>query len=331
MSETLIALRAATHSRESSVATKHLALVSMIERLRVRPHTDEGACRLQACEAQLDVVQRELSRLWYSYIAFDFIWSAFHAIRHELCFLLDWDELSQVVDDIRSDLPYLRDERDRREQEVIVGELERRLAGARDAEHPVIRQALCALSERVGSLRDAHWRKVNRLRTRLRDTAILIVVALGVCAAMTPHYVEAPILHPVDKARVSLSGAQTAAVLAFGALGGLTSALRVREAWGQPSALYQIERITLYVRPIVGAVSALLLTLAYAANILDVLPSNTTGIVPLMIAFIGGFSERFFLDNINSLAAAWSPKAGGDTPEPRTPAALGRLTAHGHG
>jgi hypothetical protein len=157
-----------------------------------------------------------------------------------------------------------------------------------------IRLQLERASRICGEAKETHWRKVNLIRTRLLTT-VLILVALLLLTF---------ILVPTLSGCAGLCFQSLLAVAVFGALGGLVSALRTREAIDTPSSTYYIQRTTLGLRPVVGAAAGVIVYLIQISGIVTFFSSDTCANAShLVLAFVAGFSERFFIAQIETLAS----------------------------
>jgi hypothetical protein len=89
------------------------------------------------------------------------------------------------------------------------------------------------------------------------------------------------------------------AVVGFGALGGLVSAIMTMESLEVSASAYYIQRTLLGLRPVIGASAGLILYLIQVSGILSIIPA---GVNPqaayLVLAFAAGFSERFFVAQV---------------------------------
>ena len=124
-------------------------------------------------------------------------------------------------------------------------------------------------------------------------TSLVLVALLLLTIVLVPTFSVCPGLGPES----------LLAVAVFGALGGLVSALRTMEAIDAPASAYYIQRTSLGLRPVVGAAAGLVIYLIQASGIVSFI-SNTTcaDASHLVLAFIAGFSERFFIAQIENLA-----------------------------
>jgi hypothetical protein len=89
------------------------------------------------------------------------------------------------------------------------------------------------------------------------------------------------------------------AVVGFGALGGLVSAIMTMKSLEVSASAYYIQRTLLGLRPVIGASAGLILYLIQVSGILSIVPA---GVNPqaayLVLAFAAGFSERFFVAQV---------------------------------
>ncbi len=242
-------------------------------------------------------------RIFLSYSAYDKIWQMLHTIRHMICRIGSVSDLLQVVVDIRGSLSYIAKE----EQKQYEGDLDRieeslRLHLPKHEEdrhaHALPMQEIRFDMERLSLLtadaRDAHWRKVNLLRTRLLFTAIILGGLLGGSLWLVPEFLQMP----------KVTWTFILAVIVFGSIGGFVSALSTMESLEAPSSAYYIRRTLLCLKPLIGAASGLIIYLIQVSGVIKIVTaSENTQATYLVLAFAAGFSERFFLSGVEQVAS----------------------------
>ena len=258
--------------------------------------TDRDAeCESWLREAKETLLGRFLGFLPYN--SYDRTWGFIHQIRHRLCRILNADQLLMVTLQIHANLDYISDPARREELHKELADLERALAahnGAASAQNlGEQRLRLEQISRITAEARQGHWRKVNLLRTRLVVTTLVLVIFLFLSLGLVPAVL----------ANESIGPSQVLAMIVFGGLGGLVSALRSTEPLNARSSDYYLQRTLLGLRPVVGAAAGLLIYLIQISGVLTLLPdASYPGAVHLALAFTAGFSERFFIAQIEQLA-----------------------------
>ena len=273
------------------------------------------------CQHWLDTASRATKDHSLGYAKFDDAWSALHEIRHILCRKLPEEYLERIAEEVASDLVYVTDESKRKRCEADADRLQQKLHAALQKRPPSnkvidkLRADLVTLSIIGASERQTQWHRVNLLRGRLQFTAVcLTLLSLALVAALFwwPEYlgIDSKELDNYDLNRVF-------AVMAFGALGGLLSALRQREPLAGISSLFYIERMLLYLRPVVGAVAALILYLAQLAKFVTITQTKSSALY-FVVAFGAGFSEQFFLRHLSTLLQCEKKKSSSDAPKDKS-------------
>ena len=291
--------RANTHG-DPQIRIRIQALEQELKRLRALGKPTEAAVQW------LQVAKETFGRwnLILPYSGYDLIWAALYQVRHILCRIAPTEDLLVVVLSIRQSLFYLPD-KERRECERTLAAAEQALddfAHGRSAlPEAQVRLDLEKLSRTVGYARDAHWRKVNLLRQRLSVTALSLGILLAVSAGLLPHILT------------DLSVWSVLTVIVLGAMGGLVSALRTMESVEDQSSAYYIERTRLCLRPFIGSAAGLVTFLMLQAGILS-LPGAVghpkSGVLELAVAYMAGFSERFFFGEIGGVVRSFKSDDG---------------------
>jgi hypothetical protein len=260
---------------------------------------------IESCRLWLDKAKASLNkrvfRYFFPYDAYDEIWAFLNLIRHTLCRQLPPERLSTVILQVKNSLNYILDQK---QQEALKEELtamENELTSfTKTTVTPPpdslanIRLRLERASRICADARENHWRKVNLIRTRLLTTSLILISLLLITIVLVPSFLTCP----------GLSTRSLLSVAIFGALGGLVSALRTIEAIDAPSSAYYIQRTTLGLRPVVGAAAGLVIYLIQVSGIVSLISNKTCADASyLVLAFIAGFSERFFIAQIESLAS----------------------------
>lgn len=264
----------------------------------------EGA-RAEECRKWIEKIdatfrRRILGFLLYS--AYDVIWQAFNRIRHCFCQIAPISDLLSIALNIQSSLTYIVREDDRKQYESELGKIKEALrlhvaghdptgpCAALPLEH--IRYELERLSRLVADARDAHWRKVNLLRMRLLVTAIIVGGLLIVSLWLVPSFIKMP----------DFTWTHVLTVISFGSLGGLVSAIRTMESLEVSTSAYYIQRTLLGLRPVIGAAAGLMLYLIQISGLLSIVPAGANpSAAYLVLAFVAGFSERFFVAQIGRI------------------------------
>lgn len=278
---------------------------ALLDRLD-KERTDVSECRFWLEMAE-ETFSRRLLRFFdflgfrgfLHYSAYDVIWQAFNQIRHVLCQKAPNADLLAVALDIRNDLFYIADAEDRKRYQHDLHTFEETLrhhaAGLEPhkprASHTMeeIRYELERLSRIFAYARATHWRKVNLLRTRLLVTAFILSALLIGGLWLLPLFLQVP----------DITYTHILAIVGFGALGGLVSAIMTMESLEVSTSAYYIQRTLLGLRPVIGASAGLILNLIQVSGILSIVPA---GVNPkaayLVVAFAAGFSERFFVSQV---------------------------------
>jgi hypothetical protein len=270
------------------------------------------------CQHWLDTASRATKDHSLGYAKFDDAWSALHEIRHIFCRKLPEEDLERIAEEVAGDLVYVTDESKRKRCEADANRLQQKLHSAlqktphSDKVIDQLRADLVTLSIIGASERQMQWHRVNLLRGRLLFTAVcltLLSLALVTTLFWRPEYlgIVSNELHDYDLTRVF-------GVIAFGALGGLLSALRQQEPLAGISSLFYIERMLLYLRPVVGAVAALILYLAQLSNFVTITQTKSSALY-FVVAFCAGFSEQFFLRHLSTLLQSEKKKSSSDVPK----------------
>jgi hypothetical protein len=156
-----------------------------------------------------------------------------------------------------------------------------------------IRFDLERLSRLTADARDAHWRKVNLLRTRLVITAVILGILLAGSLRLVPESLNMK----------DVTWTFILAVIIFGAIGGFVSALSTMESLEAPSYAYYIRRTLLFLKPLIGAAGGLIIYLIQVSGVITILPaSSNPRATYLVLAVAAGFSERFFVSEIEQVA-----------------------------
>ena len=266
----------------------------------------EEGVEVQACRAWLATAERTFQERTFGFLpyrAYDVIWAAFNQIRHLLCRILPEKDLLAVALNVRASLAYVAQEEQRRQCLEALAPVEaflrRRAAGQEaDPSHSFsaeeARYVLERLSRIAADAREAHWRKVNLLRMRLLVTAFLLVALLVGSLWLVPAFLPLP----------EVTWKRVLAVVVLGALGGFVSALRTMEALDVSASAYYIQRTLLGVRPVIGAAAGLFVYLLQLSGIVSMVPAGSDAqAVHLVLAFAAGFSERFFVAQVERVAS----------------------------
>lgn len=274
-----------------------------------------NASERERAEAILADVRRALeSRIWkvIPYPKYDLAWALLRQLRHVFCHKVPNERLvAAAVEDMAGDIGYVpKDERGavRAELNKLRGrclELLRpdpRAHGDPDREEQGVRAELEALSKRIAMAREAYWLKVNMTRNRIFIMGVALFGLLVLAVEFLPLVVVAGEDDPPDPFYW--------AVVFFGAIGGLISALIGAEPLDTRAAVFYIRRRLLYLRPVIGGTLGLIVYLALRSGAIDfpALNPETSPVFALMLAFAAGFSERMFIRRI--LAVAGSSEDG---------------------
>lgn len=285
-------------SRDHGMYTRVKMMMDRVRRSKpahgpgAHPTADRAwrVCR-EACKDLDATMLRPLYSLrWYS--AYDAVWERIAEIRHELCEFVDIDELSVLEVEIMEDIegyvePEKKEETRQRLKDVMYAIRE-------DPGSLELRADLKQLSKLAGDSRQECWRKVNRLRGRLLVSCVGLSLVLGLLIWQLPGVLTGP--------GTSTRPLFLAAV--FGAAGGLLSGLMVQESSVLPSRVFYVEQLLLAMRPIVGALSGLLLYLLQVTHAFPIGTSDESSNLSYFIAFAGGFSERLLLARLAGAARA---------------------------
>jgi hypothetical protein len=288
-------------------ATGEIALVGIIlgKESAAIPGESNEAALLRECRSWLhEAIHNFAAASYFSYYRLDLAYSAVREVRQRLCLLLPPDELCRVALDVREDLDYVEDATQHKTVVKEWTELNGKLRSfvEKDVEPAALRAArakLRGLSLLGSSAREVHWRRVNLLRGRLLLTTLCVTA--GTLAMIGLYTLYGYLVHPL---RLGAGDGEEPLYLVFavavaGAIGGFISALWRREPLsGDLSAFYR-ERMFLWLRPFVGATTALVLYLAQISGAIVLL--NTDQHSPafyLFVAFGTGFSEKFFLGRL---------------------------------
>lgn len=249
------------------------------------------------------------------YDKYDKIWTALQQIRHVYCRILPLSDLLAVALDIRGSLTYIPKEEEREEHEKeltpIEASLKQHITSYKPDKPPPyteqeIRYQLERLSRIGADARQTHWRKVNLLRTRLLLMSPILGALLVGSLFLIPEFLPT----------LGITRLHILAVISFGTMGGLVSALRTVESLKASSSSYYIQRTLLGLRPVVGAAAGLILYLIQVSGVVSIVSAATyTQAVYLVLAFVAGFSERFFIAQIGRITdMGKEEKKTSDTP-----------------
>ena len=269
---------------------------------------DVTECRVWLNKAE-EVSTLKIFLVFYPYSSYDLFWQSLHKLRHIFCRISPSTDLLSVTVDIRGCLSYISESTVRRRCESELSECEnslRILVGHYRGAHnytPLsleqIRYSLEELSLLSAEARDAHWRKVNLLRTRLMVMAWVLAALLLGLLFLVPLVFPGP---DVDRPIVL-------AIIMFGALGGLVSALGTMEPLESPSSSYFLRRILLGLKPVVGAAGGLMLYLLQLSGVIVVVTASKNSTATyLTTAFLAGFSEKFFTSQLEKMVGGGGRK-----------------------
>jgi hypothetical protein len=283
----------------SNAQMKIEELKIILKNLSTDPHnaSSEKQELLNDCDKWLKYathqIDNSLPQLPFGY---DGTYAALHKIRNHLCMLLPVEKLLTISSEIESEVGYVSNDKTRQKIMKTLNEfnsstnhilLEQKPQSS--INHDKGRLDLQHISMLVGQSREAIWHKVNLLRTRLLYTLIGLIILL---------LISIPVL---DYSLSQLNGYQIFGFQLLGAIGGAVSAIRIQEKIDQRSTQYYLKQTLLYLRPAVGAVAGLALALAQLSGIITFFPNADpyyrTSLI-MFIAFLGGFSERFFLKKV---------------------------------
>jgi hypothetical protein len=260
---------------------------------------DTKLCRQWLAKAREVFARKFLG--FHLYSAYDLIWQALHRIRHLLCRICPPDDLLSLDVDIRESLVYISAPESRKKWETGLNEIEESLrfhvSGHKtdNHQHPLpltdIRYNLEHLSMLTAEARDSHWRKVNLLRTRLVVTALFLCLFLLIVLIVVP-------LSGTGVDRKSIL-----AIIVFGSLGGLVSALQTMESLKAQSSQFYIQRTLVGLKPIIGAANGLVIYFLLVSGLISINAIKIDSLIAyLAIAFVSGFSERFFLSKVEDIS-----------------------------
>ena len=290
--------------RAQMTELEHQCLVADegIKQLSHAKHRKIEEEEIAQCRSWLKRAENSVQRKLTYYRTFDEAWCALQEIRHKFCVLLPLEELQRVVADIARDVDYLPPAEKKGFQDSIkaVDERLRSLLKRpqkqnadehRKQEHD-LRIELLRLSVISAVDRQKHWLRVNVLRDRLATTSqivfVFLVAGIGVLIAFFDRWGI-----PADTRRTILG------VLLFGAIGGFLSGLLRRELLTGKSSVFYIEHMLMGLRPIIGAITALIIYLAQSSGILNLFSSQSQSAF-FFVAFLTGFSQQFFLRHVTS-------------------------------
>ena len=228
---------------------------------------------------------------------YDAAWGYLHELRTEL---VGWLPLSTVrerlLPEIEADVSYLAPNRSS-EAEADFKKLRDELRTLPEASPPAAREGreqearvrLATWAKEVAQARQATWLKANMIRSRLAIMGFVLSALLVVVIALAPHLGEEKADRPFYLA-----------LMVFGAMGGLVSAVIVRETLEVPATEFYIHRRLLYLRPLLGAalgVVGFFAVRAHAVSIVGIGP-NSGDRAFLVLAFAAGFAERVFIHRL---------------------------------
>ncbi len=270
---------------------------AILERLK-QEGKDTTECHKWLVQAEETFNRRSLLR----YSAYDRIWQMLHRIRHGICRIGSISDLLSAVVDIRGSLSYVTKEEQKRYEgdlDKIEESLRLHLPRHDEDKHfhalplPEIRFDMERLSRLTADARDAHWRKVNLLRTRLVITAVILGILLASSLWLVPEFLNL----------AEVTWTFVLAVIAFGAIGGLVSAISTMESLDAPSYAYYIRRTLLFLKPLIGAAGALIVYLIQVSGVITIVTAHSNPRATyLVLAIAAGFSERFFVSEIEQVA-----------------------------
>jgi hypothetical protein len=266
----------------------------------------------------------EKSPMWRRSFAADSAYACLHQVRNRLCVLLPFEQLYLLLEEIRLDLPYIRDQEELQRARGVAEEILVRLGtqtpldnsdGEENSEDK-LRYDLSNLSALAAYHREMVWHKVNLMRARL-FTMLLVLIGLLVFSIFLLPYAIGGIGNPPEE----VHWYQIWALQILGAMGGALSALMTREPLSLHIAQYYLKQTVLHLRPAVGAAAGLSIGLLQLSGVISVFPQQGDGqdwkwIVVLLVAFLAGFSERLFLGQLDKLIGE---KASSETSEELPP------------
>jgi hypothetical protein len=241
-------------------------------------------------------------RIPLCYSAYDRIWQMLHKIRHVICRIGSTSDLLSIVVDIRGSLFYVPKEKQKRYEGELdnIEESLRLHLPKHEVDKPAhvlpmqeIRFDMELLSRITADARDALWRKANLLRTRLVITAVILGILLASSLWLVPEF-----LNITDVTRTFVL-----AIIAFGAIGGLVSALSTMEPLEAPSYTYYIRRTLLFLKPLIGAAGGLIIYLIQVSGVITIVTAfSNPRATYLVLAIAAGFTERLFVSKIEQVA-----------------------------
>lgn len=266
---------------------------------------DAGDSEVQTCRQWMNAAQQALKSEFLGFLpyhTYDRTWGFINLMRHKFCLLLPPDRLLPLVGQVRACLDYVV-ESGRREalakdlqlvEDSLIAQLKGMDGNGATPPYPQEqRLRLENLSRATAEARETHWRKINLLRMRLVVSAICLGTLLALGIVLVPTVLQEP----------GVGRLHMLAMVVFGALGGLVSALQSTESLQARASAYFLQRTLLALRPVVGAAAGLLVYLVQFSEIVSFFPSTEhPGAAHLALAFVAGFSERFFIGNIGRLA-----------------------------
>ncbi len=281
--------------------------------------------------AQIERVRDALeNRIWrmVPYPRYDLGWAELYELRNELCHELPVQRVfGELIEEISDDLDYLTPA----ELKVNLAELKSiregflaLLGGAPTVPEIALRARIEALSQLAAQARDAHWLKVNMTRNRLAMMGVALVALLLVVLLVLPPGLRAG-LTPDELTKERFYWL----ILFFGALGGVISSIMDSESVDTRASEYYIYRRLLYLRPFVGAALALVVYIALAAKLIQIKGVGdanaasgdpSTDLSYLVIAFVSGFAERAFVQQLLKVAGAAQSDGTPSAPAPQPPA-----------
>ena len=164
-------------------------------------------------------------------------------------------------------------------------------------------EVIGAYNRRVLRAQIGRGLQIERLKALLAGSAILLVVFLAAFPLLMPEArTPAGQIQPIDAeswnvfARIWLQGLSVALMGAMGAF--LSGLLQARQQSQIALPLYQESMLKLQLRPLVGADLALILYVFLVWKVLAGVEITNTGSY-FLVAFLAGFSERYFLRLLN--------------------------------
>jgi hypothetical protein len=252
-------------------------------------------CLVKAKEA------RDKWRNKLTFTRFDTIFSAFDQLRHIYCRVFSCRDLLMVISNIRLHMETIDLEPDiRHKYKQTLEKIEKQCTECQLGLPDYIGKLRCELeiiSRHVSSIRQQFWRKVNLLRTRLFWTAAILFVLLGSSISLVPAILS-------SHGNIQITWKLMVGFVVSGALGGVFSALRSTEPLKGDEASYYIQRLLLWLRPIIGACAGVIICLLNLSGIVSLtIISGTSNqeAAYLVLAFLAGFSERFFVGQLEGL------------------------------